>query len=89
MIAPAAEPASSRPQAGRARSGTAPLTPDELAILAVLANPDLKAARAKAKVSSAQAFAAGLLPDPSLNLGYDFRPGRPRPPERLGGRGGL
>jgi len=56
-----------------------PLTPDALAIIAVLANPDLKAARAKARVSSAQAFQAGLLPDPTVNLGYDFRLSGPDP----------
>lgn len=48
-----------------------PLTPDALGIMAVLANPDLKAARAKAKVADAQLFAAGLLPDPSLTAGFD------------------
>ena len=48
-----------------------PLTPDALAIIAVIANPDLKAARAKAKVVGAQAFDAGLLPDPVLTLGFD------------------
>jgi len=48
-----------------------PLTPDALGIMAVLANPDLKAARVKAKVADAQLFAAGLLPDPSLTAGFD------------------
>ena len=48
-----------------------PLTPDALGLIAVIANPDLKAARAKAKVSEAQVFAAGLLPDPVITLGYD------------------
>ena len=48
-----------------------PLTPDEIAVLVVAGDPDLKAARAKAKVSGAQVFAAGLLPDPTLNLSYD------------------
>ena len=48
-----------------------PLTPEALGLIAVIANPDLKAARAKAKVADAQVFAAGLLPDPSITLGYD------------------
>jgi cobalt-zinc-cadmium efflux system outer membrane protein len=48
-----------------------PLTPSALGIIAVLSNPDLKAARAKANVADAQVFAAGLLPDPSLTLGFD------------------
>ena len=56
-----------------------PLTPDALAVIAVLANPDLKAARAKAAVASAQVFQAGLLPDPSFNFGYDFRLSGPDP----------
>lgn len=49
----------------------APLTPEALGLIAVIANPDLKAARAKAKVADAQVFAAGLLPDPNITLGYD------------------
>lgn len=40
------------------------LRPEQLAVLAVIANPDLKAARARVGVADAQAFAAGLLPDP-------------------------
>ena len=48
-----------------------PLTPEALGLIAVIVNPDLKAARAKAKVADAQVFAAGLLPDPSITLGYD------------------
>ena len=48
-----------------------PLTPEALGLIAVIANPDLKAARAKAKVADAQVFSAGLLPDPSITLGYD------------------
>ena len=48
-----------------------PLTPNALAILAVLLNPDLKALRAKTGVTDAQAFAAGLLPDPSFQASFD------------------
>ena len=44
---------------------------DEVGILAVLNNPDLRAQRAAQGVTVAQAFAAGLLPDPQLNLGID------------------
>lgn len=44
----------------------------EVAILAVLNNPELKLARAKAHIAHAQAFAAGLLPDPQFNLSRDF-----------------
>lgn len=56
-----------------------PLTRDELAVLAVVANPDLKAARAKTGVADAQAFSAGLLPDPQLGLGFDKRLSGPDP----------
>ena len=48
-----------------------PLTPDELALIAVIASPELKAARAKAGVADAQAFQAGLLPDPTFSIGFD------------------
>ncbi|MGE0071684.1 MAG: TolC family protein, partial [Thiomonas sp.] len=50
----------------------APLDATALAILAVLNNPQLKAERAKAGVAQAQAFAAGLLPDPQLGFSQDF-----------------
>jgi outer membrane protein TolC len=43
----------------------------EVAMLAVVNNPDLKTARAAAGIAHAQAFAAGLLPDPQLSLGVD------------------
>ena len=43
----------------------------EVAIVAVLANPDLKVRRAQLKVAGAQAFAAGLLPDPQLTTNID------------------
>ncbi|CCA92532.1 TolC family protein [Novosphingobium sp. PP1Y] len=46
-----------------------PLTPDAIATVAVVNNPDLKAQRVRAGVSDAQVFAAGLLPDPGLSLG--------------------
>ena len=46
-----------------------PLDGNAIATIAVIANPDLKAARARAGVSNAQAFAARLLPDPTLSLG--------------------
>ena len=50
---------------------SAPLTPNALGILAVLLNPDLKAWRAKNGVTDAQAFAAGLLPDPTFQASFD------------------
>jgi len=49
-----------------------PLTPNALAVIAVLENPDLKAQRAKVGVTDAQAFAARLIPDPTFQANYDF-----------------
>lgn len=49
----------------------APLGADAIAALAVVNNPDLAALRARAGVAEAQAFAAGLLPDPSFSIGAD------------------
>ena len=51
--------------------GVAALDMDAVASVAVLNNPDLKAARAKAQVGQAQAFAAGLLPNPQFSAGLD------------------
>ena len=48
-----------------------PLDPNAVATLTVLLNPDLRALRERAGVADAQAFAAGLLPDPSFSLGAD------------------
>ena len=48
-----------------------PLDANAIAVIAVLANPDLKALRVRAGVSDAQVFAAGLLPDPTISLGID------------------
>ena len=48
------------------------LDPDEIAVLAVLNSPDLRAKRAAAKISEAQVFDAGLLPDPQITAGADF-----------------
>jgi outer membrane protein TolC len=44
---------------------------DEIAVIAVPANPDLRSLRAQQRVADAQVFAAGLLPDPQLSLGFD------------------
>jgi outer membrane protein TolC len=43
----------------------------EVAELAVINNPTLRAARRKAGIGRAQLFAAGLLPDPQLSLGFN------------------
>ncbi|MCL5965901.1 MAG: TolC family protein [Deltaproteobacteria bacterium] len=48
-----------------------PLTGKELAAIAVLVNPELKALRAEEGVAEAQVFRAGLLPDPQFSFGLD------------------
>jgi outer membrane protein TolC len=47
------------------------LTPTEVAILAVLNNSELEARRRATRVSEAQVFAAGLLPDPQISGSVD------------------
>lgn len=47
------------------------LSPDEAAVLAVLANPDLAAARDAHGQAAAQLLSAGLLPNPKLAAGVD------------------
>lgn len=54
-----------------------PLDIDDIAIIAVANNPDLKAARTKIGVAEAQAFAAGILPNPQVNLERGFLIGGP------------
>jgi len=44
----------------------------EVAMLAVANSPDLKVQRDALGIARAQAFAAGLLPDPQLSFGADF-----------------
>jgi outer membrane protein TolC len=48
-----------------------PLSMTDVATLAVERSPDLIALRRKEQVSQAQAFSAGLLPDPQLNASLD------------------
>jgi outer membrane protein TolC len=70
-----------------APQGVAPLGMNAVATLAVLNNPELRAARAATHVGQAQAFAAGLLPDPQFNYTGDYKmdgnipPTDPRYPE--------
>jgi outer membrane protein TolC len=47
-----------------------PLDMDEVAMIAVVNNPDLKAMRGQIGVAEAQAFAAGLLPNPQFSFAY-------------------
>lgn len=48
---------------------SAPLDINAVATIAVIANPDLKSQRLRAGVLEAQSFDAGLLPDPTFNIG--------------------
>jgi outer membrane protein, heavy metal efflux system len=48
-----------------------PLDADEIAAIAVLANPDLRSLRLQQHVADAQVFAAGLLPDPQVGFGFE------------------
>jgi hypothetical protein len=45
---------------------------EEVAMLAVANNPDLKLARDDVGIARAQAFTAGLLPDPQLAVSSDY-----------------
>ncbi|HEX3699826.1 MAG TPA: TolC family protein [Phenylobacterium sp.] len=47
------------------------LDPLEAAVLAVLNSPDLRAKRAALGVKGAEVFAAGLLPEPQITVGFD------------------
>lgn len=48
------------------------LTPDQAAILAVLVNPSLRAARDERGLASAQLLQAGILPNPQVNFGEEI-----------------
>ncbi len=51
----------------------------EVAMLAVANNPQLKVQRDAAGVARAQAYRAGLLPDPGVSYAYDHPTGNPAP----------
>jgi outer membrane protein TolC len=48
------------------------LTPEQAAIMAVLANPSLRAIRDQRGLAAAQTIQAGILPNPQLGVGFDF-----------------
>ena len=48
------------------------VSPDEAAVLAVLANPSLRAVRDERGLAAAQVLQAGLLPNPSVSWGNEF-----------------
>ncbi len=51
------------------------LSPDEAAVLAVLASPKLRAIRDQKGIAAAQLLQAGVLPNPQLSYGLDFPTG--------------
>ncbi len=48
------------------------LTPDQVAVLAVVANPDLRAVRDQTQIAHAQLIQAGLLPNPVFSYGVSL-----------------
>jgi outer membrane protein TolC len=62
-----------------------PLDMDEVATIAVVNNADLKSARFKVGVAEAQAFEAGILPNPQLNAELIFPSNQEPKPVSLGG----
>lgn len=63
------------------------LTPDQAAILAVLINPSLRAARDRRGVAAAELFQAGILPNPVINGNVDFVTGGTITPDLVTGYG--
>jgi len=51
------------------------VSPDEAAVLAVLLNPSLRAARDERALAAAQLIRAGLLPNPELSLDFEMPTG--------------
>ncbi len=61
-----------------------PLDMDQIATIAVINNPDLKSARFKSGVADAQAFQAGILPNPQLNAELVFPTNQQPKPQSFG-----
>ena len=51
------------------------ISPDEAALLAVVANPKLRAVRVEKRIVSAQLLQAGLLPNPQISASYEIPTG--------------
>ncbi len=68
--------------------GGQPLDMDQLATIVVINNPDLKSARFKAGVADAQAFQAGILPNPELTSELIFPTNQTPPPGQDGEKPG-
>lgn len=63
------------------------LTPDQVAVLAVLINPALRAARDRRGVAAAELFQAGILPNPVITGSIDFLTGGTITPDLVTGYG--
>lgn len=62
------------------------LSPDELALISVVANPDLRVLRDARGLAHAQVIEAGLLPNPTVSFSVDV-PAGPQPPGTSPGYG--
>jgi outer membrane protein TolC len=67
---------------------TKPLTPQQVALLAVVNDPDLAAQRGKLKAADADLLEAEILPNPSVTLDYLFLLGGPGTSAAQGGANG-
>lgn len=65
-------------------AGDRPLTPAEVAVLAVQNSPDLRALRAQRGIAQAQVVEANLLPDPVLSGSYNVLLGGPGIADAIG-----
>jgi outer membrane protein TolC len=73
-----AAPAARLPSLPQAQRGPAPqLSMDDIVALAILNNPDLRAARSQHGIADAQVIEAGIAPNPSINAAYGFLLGGP------------
>ena len=56
------------------------LSPDEAAVLAVIANPKLRASRDERQLAAAQLLQAGILPNPQFSYALLPREAQPKEP---------
>lgn len=66
-----------------------PFTPEQLAVLAVVINPGLRAHRAERALADAQLLQAGILPNPQLTFGTDLAVSSPAGDATRGSSVGL
>lgn len=66
-----------------------PFRPEQLAVMAVVTNPGLRARRAERALAAAQLLQAGILPNPTLSLGADLAVSSPDGGETPGSSLGI